>query len=118
MRRAGLAGRVPKRYRRTTVGDPFTVLPDLVQRAFTPTHPDQLWVGEITDIRAWGGWLYLATVLDCFSRRVVGWAMADHLRTELPLRGPGHRGAHRAAEVDGGLTPCIASKIVGAKWRT
>jgi putative transposase len=86
MRRAGLAGRIPKRYRRTTIGDPFTVLPDLVQRDFTPTHPDQLWVGDITYIRTWEGWLYLATVLDCFSRRVVGWAMADHLRTELPLR--------------------------------
>jgi putative transposase len=86
MRSAGLAGRVPRRYRRTTIGDPFTVLPDLVQRDFTPTHPDQLWVGDITYIRTWEGWLYLATVLDCFSRRVVGWAMADHLRTELPLR--------------------------------
>ncbi len=85
MRNAGLAGRVPKRFRRTTVGDPFTVLPDLVQRDFMPTHPDQLWVGDITYVRTWEGWLYLATVLDCFSRRVVGWAMADHLRTELPL---------------------------------
>jgi putative transposase len=86
MRSPGLAGRVPRRYRRTTIGDPFTVLPDLVQRDFTPTHPDQLWVGDITYIRTWEGWLYLAAVLDCFSRRVVGWAMADHLRTELPLR--------------------------------
>ena len=86
MRRAGLAGRMPRRYRRTTIGDPFTVLPDLVQRDFTPTYPDQLWVGDITYIRTWEGWLYLATVLDCFSRRVVGWAMTDHLRTELPLR--------------------------------
>ena len=48
MRRAGLAGRLPKRYRRTTIGDPFTVLPDLVQRDFTPTRPDELWVGDIT----------------------------------------------------------------------
>jgi putative transposase len=85
MRRAGLAGRFPKRYRRTTIGDPFTVLPDLVQRDFTPTGPDQLWVGDITYVRTWEGWLYVATILDCFSRRVIGWAMADHLRTELPL---------------------------------
>ena len=85
MRRAGLAGRFPRRYRRTTIGDPFTVLPDLVQRDFTPTRPDQLWVGDITYVRTWEGWLYLATILDCFSRRVVGWSMADHLRTELPL---------------------------------
>jgi transposase InsO family protein len=86
MHAAGLAGRIPKRYRHTTVADPLTVIPDLVRRDFTPTHPDQLWVGDITYIRTWEGWLYLATLLDCFSRRVVGWAMADHLRTELPLR--------------------------------
>ena len=86
MRSAGLAGRVPRRYRHTTVADPLTEIPDLVQRDFTPTHPDQLWVGDITYIRTWEGWLYLATLLDCYSRRVVGWAMADHLRTELPLR--------------------------------
>jgi len=86
MRSASLAGRVPRRYRHTTVADPLTEIPDLVQRDFTPTHPDQLWVGDITYIRTWEGWLYLATLLDCYSRRVVGWAMADHLRTELPLR--------------------------------
>jgi transposase InsO family protein len=85
MHAAGLAGRIPKRYRHTAVADPLTVIPDLVRRDFTPTHPDQLWVGDITYIRTWEGWLYLATLLDCFSRRVVGWAMADHLRTELPL---------------------------------
>ena len=86
MRRAGLAGRVPRRYRHTTVADPLTEIPDLVRRDFRPTHPDQLWVGDMTYIRTWEGWLYLATLLDCYSRRVVGWAMADHLRTELPLR--------------------------------
>jgi putative transposase len=78
-------GTPPQRYWRTTIGDPFTVLPGLVQRDFTATCPDQLWVGDITYVRTWEGWLYLATILDCFSRRVVGWAMADHLRTELPL---------------------------------
>jgi len=61
------------------------VLPDLVQRDFAPTHPDELWVGDITYVRTWEGWLYLSTIIDCFSRRVIGWAMADHLRTELPL---------------------------------
>jgi putative transposase len=85
MHRAGIAGRIPRRYRRTTIGDPFTVLPDLVQRDFAPSRPDELWVGDITDVRTWEGWLYLSTIIDCFSRRVVGWAMADHLRTELPL---------------------------------
>jgi len=91
MHRAGLAGRFPRRYRRTTIGDPFTVLPDLVQRDFTPTGPDQLWVGDITHVRTWEGWLYPATIPDCFSRRVVGWAMADHRRTELPLGVLGQR---------------------------
>ncbi len=86
MHAAGLAGRIPRRYRHTTVADPLTEIPDLVRRNFTPTHPNQLWVGDITYIRTWEGWLYLATLLDCYSRRVVGWAMADHLRTELPLR--------------------------------
>lgn len=59
MRRASIAGRVPRRYRRSTAGDPFTVLPDLVHRDFAPTHPDELWVGDITYVRTWEGWLYL-----------------------------------------------------------
>ena len=85
MRLAGLAGRHPRRFRRTTVSDPLTQIPDLIQRDFAPTAPNQLWVGDFTYVRTWEGWLYLAVLLDCFSRRVVGWAMADHLRTELPL---------------------------------
>jgi len=85
MRLAGLAGRYPRRFRRTTSSDPLTTFPDLVQRDFTPTSPNQLWVGDITYIRPLEGWLYLAVLLDCYSRRVVGWPMADHLRTELPL---------------------------------
>lgn len=85
MRLANLAGRYPRRFRRTTIADPLTVIPDLVQRNFAPTAPNQLWVGDITYIRTWEGWLYLAVLLDCYSRRVVGWSMADHLRTELPL---------------------------------
>jgi transposase InsO family protein len=68
-----------------TISDPLTVIPDLVQRNFAPTGPNQLCVGDITYIRTWEGWLYLAVLLDCYSRLVVGWSMADHLRTELPL---------------------------------
>ena len=60
-------------------------VPDLVQRAFWPEAPDRLWVADITYVDTWEGWLYLAAVLDAASRRVVGWAMADHLRTELVL---------------------------------
>lgn len=59
--------------------------PDLVKRDFSATGPDQLWVADITHIATWAGWLYLAVVLDAWSRRVVGWAMASHLRTELVL---------------------------------
>lgn len=57
--------------------------PDLVQRAFTATGPNQLWVADITYIATWSGTLYLAVVLDVWSRRIIGWAMATHLRTSL-----------------------------------
>ena len=59
--------------------------PDLVARVFTAPGPDRLWVADITYIPTWAGFLYLAVVLDAWSRRVVGWAMATHLRTELVL---------------------------------
>jgi putative transposase len=83
MRTAGLVGRTPRRFRRTTVPDPSTQVQDLVQRQFDPTEPNQLWLCDITYIRTWEGWLYLAVVLDAYSRKVVGWALADHMRTEL-----------------------------------
>jgi putative transposase len=59
--------------------------PDMVNRQFTAQRPDQLWVADITYLRSWEGFVYLAVVVDAFSRKVVGWAMADHLRTELVL---------------------------------
>ncbi len=59
--------------------------PDRVERNFTATAPNQLWVADITYLRTWEGFVYLAIVVDAFSRKVVGWAMADHLRTELVL---------------------------------
>ena len=85
MRTAGLAGCCPKRFRRTTIPAvvPAVEPPDLVRRDFHPSGPDRLWVADITYVRTWQGWLYLAVILDAFSRRVVGWALADHLRTEL-----------------------------------
>jgi len=85
MRTAGLAGRRPRRFRRTTIpaAAPAAQPPDLVRRQFTSPGPNQLWVADITYVRTWEGWLYLAVVLDAYSRRVVGWALADHLRTEL-----------------------------------
>jgi putative transposase len=87
MRTAGLRGCPrPRRRPRTTVADPAAAAaPNLVKRRFDPSAPDRLWVADVTYIPTEEGWLYLAAVLDAFSRRVVGWAMADHLRTELVL---------------------------------
>jgi putative transposase len=83
MHQAGLVGRCPRRFRRTTVPDPTTPVGDLVRRQFRPVAPDQVWLADISYIRTWEGWLYLAVILDAYSRKVIGWAFADHLRTEL-----------------------------------
>jgi putative transposase len=84
MRAAGLAGIYRRRSRGCTVTDPAaTPHPDLVNRQFTATGPDRLWLTDITQHRTGQGWLYCAAVLDVFSRRVVGWSIADQLRTEL-----------------------------------
>jgi len=83
IRKAGLVGRTPRRFRRTTLPDPSTQVQNLVQRQFDPSEPNQLWLSDITYIRTWQGWLYLAVFLDAYSRKVVGWALADHLRTDL-----------------------------------
>jgi len=86
LREAGRAGRAPKRWRTTTVPDPAATVPtDLIRRDFScdAGKIDTRWCGDITYVNTWEGWLYLATVIDIGSRRVVGWATADHLRTEL-----------------------------------
>jgi putative transposase len=84
MRRAGLSGLIPKRQGRTTIRIPgVRVADDLVQRRFRPTAPNVLWVADITYLRTWDGWLYLAAVQDAFSRRIVGWSMTDHMRSDL-----------------------------------
>jgi len=86
MREQNLSGQRGRHRVRTTVVDKNApVAPNVVAREFTPEAPNRLWVADITYVPTWEGWLYLAVVLDCFARRVVGWAMADHLRTELPL---------------------------------
>ena len=83
MRAMGLAG-VSRRKRSTTTTRDRDArpAPDLVDRDFTAPGPDHIWVADITYIPTWAGFLYLAVVLDSWSRRVVGWAMATHLRTE------------------------------------
>ena len=85
MRQAGLEGRCKKRWRRTTIADPAAeAARDLIQRHFGPcTEIDARYVGDITYIATWEGWAYLATVIDLASRKVVGWALGDHMRTEL-----------------------------------
>jgi putative transposase len=86
MREAGLAGVSRRRRFCTTVRDDSArQAPDLVERNFTATGRDQLWVADITYIPTAAAFLYLAVVVDVWSRRVVGWAMATHLRTELVL---------------------------------
>jgi len=86
MRAAGLAGVSRRRQCQTTRRDrDGRVAPDLVDRNFTADGPDQLWVADITYIPTWSGFLYLSVVLDAWSRRVIGWSMATHLRTELVL---------------------------------
>lgn len=64
------------------------VADDLVQRQFRPAAPNVLWLADITYLRTWEGWLYLAAVQDPYSRRIVGWTMADHIRTELVVDAP------------------------------
>ena len=86
MRVHGLQGVHRRRGRGLTRRDPAaTPAPDLVKRQFSAAAPDRLWVADITQQRTDEGWWYLAVVLDAFSRRVVGWSMADHLHTELVL---------------------------------
>lgn len=90
MREAGLFGCGGRRRRkaRTTLRsqtERIPPAPDLVKRNFTPEAPDRLWVADITYVRTWEGWLYLSFVLDTYSRKVVGWSMANNLRTELVL---------------------------------
>jgi putative transposase len=84
MREAGIAGVSRRRGTRTTLaGESAQEIPDLVERDFTADGPDQLWVADITYVPTWSGFLYLAVVLDVWSRRIVGWSMRKHLRTEL-----------------------------------
>jgi len=86
MHHAGIMGCHRRRHVVTTQrGDDAPVAPDLVTRTFAAAAPDRLWAADITYVPTWSGFLYLAVVLDAWSRRVVGWAMADHLRTELVL---------------------------------
>ncbi len=96
MRQAGLSGLVARKRGKTTFRVPgVRVCEDLVDRAFGAAGPNRLWVADITYLRTWEGWLYLTAIQDVFSRRIVGWAMADHMRTELVTYALGMALAHR-----------------------
>jgi transposase InsO family protein len=87
MRQEGLEGVRRGKKRQTTIVDEAALerARDLVQRDFTANRPNEKWVADITYIRSWNGFVYLAFVLDCFSRMIVGWQLATHLRTDLVL---------------------------------
>jgi putative transposase len=85
MAESGLAGVSRRKFVTTTVKDGGRQAPDLVERNFAAERPDLLWVADITYIPTWAGFLYLAVVLDAFSRRIVGWSMSTSLATQLVL---------------------------------
>jgi putative transposase len=87
MRLNGIVGVTRRRKQRTTQRDrDARPAPDLIQRDFSAAGPDQLWVADITYVPTWSGFLYLAVVVDAWSRRVVGWSMKTHLKTDLVLQ--------------------------------
>jgi len=85
MSQVGLAGVSRRRFITSTVKGAGGQAPDLVERNFAAEAPDRLWVADITYVPTWTGFLYLAVVLDAFSRRIVGWSMATTLATQLVL---------------------------------
>lgn len=85
MRESNLRALHGYRTRRWAVGKPAVLVPNLLQRQFTVTRPNKAWVTDITYIRTWEGWLYLAVVIDLFSRKVVGWSARPTIHRELVL---------------------------------
>jgi transposase InsO family protein len=84
MKSAGLQGRHPKAWKRTTIAGQRPVpAPDLIGRCFTAAAPNQRWCGDVTYVKTWDGWAYVATVIDLHSRAIVGYAVDDHMRTSL-----------------------------------
>jgi transposase InsO family protein len=102
MRKKGFIGEIGRRKVRTTIADK-TAKPslDLVGRDFNPTAPNEIWCGDITYIATGEGWLFLATVIDLFSRRVIGWALASHMRADLACDALKMAIATRGGTVDG-----------------
>jgi putative transposase len=87
MKAAGLRGRHPRAWKKTTVAGRRPIdAPDLIGQDFTATEPDVRWCGDITYVQTLDGWVYTATVIDLHSRKVVGYAVTDHLRTSLIIK--------------------------------
>ncbi len=102
MQENGICGRQRRKFKKTTDSNhDFPIAPNILDRDFTTDAPDKAWVADITYIWTAAGWLYLAVVLDLFSRRVVGWSMADHMKTELVLDALRRALGHRAPSGDG-----------------
>ena len=86
MQKYGVRAKGKRRYKRTTNSrHAYPIVPNLLNREFTAKRPNKKWVGDITYVPTGEGWLYLAVVMDLYSRRVVGWAMADHMKQDLTL---------------------------------
>lgn len=96
MRENGITARPLKKFRRTTDSNhSFPIAPNLLERHFEADAPDQVWVSDITYIWTARGWAYLAVIVDLFSRRVVGWSLENHMRTELLLKALEMAGSQR-----------------------
>ena len=111
MKEEGLVVATPRPWKRTTVSDPaLPVAENLLNRQFSPATPNQVWAGDITCIATAEGWLYLAVILDLYSRKVVGWAVADHMRTVCAWRPWSRRWSA------GGLVPagCITATVAAS----
>ena len=87
MRREGIVGYRRGTRPRTTIQDETAteLARDLLKRDFTATRPNEKWVADFTYVRTWNGFVYLAFILDCYSRKIVGWQIATHMRTELVM---------------------------------
>ncbi|PMR61883.1 IS3 family transposase [Verrucosispora sp. ts21] len=102
MRQRDVVGRHLRRRKRTTIPDPGAPpAPDLIGRDFTAAAPDQRWCGDITYLRVGAGWLFLATVIDIATRRLIGWSINTHMRTGLVIDALDAAVAARGGRVDG-----------------
>jgi len=125
MRGAGLSGLSARKRGRTTIRVPgVRVADDLVERRFRPVAPNVLWIADVTYLRTWEGWLYLAAVQDAYSRAIVGWSMAEHMRAELVVDALEMAVARRPARArvdpsfrSGAVVTAAAGMSARAPWR-